>query len=84
MIELEFYDDGTANYKRSIYDAAGRLVNVLEDVDYTYQLSGNTFILTPDQTSKAKMQGTIINELFIQLRNLFTGTDMSYQLQKVR
>lgn len=80
---LVFSDNGTARYQVLSYDAGGRLVETITDVTYTYQLSDNTFILTPNETSKAKMQGTIINGLFIQLRNLSTGTDFSFQLQKV-
>ena len=80
---LVFSDNGTARYRVLSYDAGGRLEETMLDVTYTYQLSGNTFILTPNETSKAKMQGTIISGIFIQLRNLSNNEDLDFQLQKV-
>ena len=82
-----FQNAGTIEYNLvfsdNSYDAGGRLEETMLDVTYTYQLSGNTFILTPNETSKAKMQGTIISGLFIQLRNLSNNEDLDFQLQKV-
>ena len=55
---LVFSDNGTARYRVLSYDAGGRLEETMLDVTYTYQLSGNTFILTPNETSKANANST--------------------------